>query len=747
MKEIIELKISGMHCAGCVGTVEGALRKVDGVEEVIVNLTLEKATISGSVDSANLLSAVEKTGYGAELLGSEVLLDLQVKIDEKVETAFSQMKIAWGFTIPAMIWMGIHMISGKTWLSMEGMEFGIFILSALVCFVPGRVTLMSALKSAIHLSPNMDVLIALGSLAALSTGIIKSYIEIHSFAGVAGMIMSFHLTGRYIETKARGRSSEAIQKLISLGAKQATVLNMENNEVQINVRSLIVGQIVIVRAGETVPTDGIIKEGCATIDESIVTGESVPVTKNIGDDVIGGTICADSTIKVEVTKIGSETFLAKVIQMVEHAQTTKVPIQVFADRVVAIFVPIILVLAISTFFVWNLFPTQMKQLAQIFSDIFPWINLDLSPMGMAIYAAIAVLVIACPCALGLATPTALMVGTGLGAENGILIRDGVAIQKLNEVNLILFDKTGTLTNGKPIVKKVHQISNIIENDLIRMAASLEKESTHPLANAIVKLAEENELGLDSVSEIKVMPGKGISGKYGSATLKVGSASFIDYTTELAMAGTPVFLSLNDECIAIFEIEDAVRSDSADTISSLKSAGYKCVLVTGDKKEIADTLSTQLNIDYVHAEVLPDEKANIVNSYQSEGFVVAMVGDGINDAPAIAQADVGIAMGSGTDIAIETGEIVLAKSDLSAVLRATELANATFNTIKQNLFWAFIYNIVAIPLAFAGLLHPVIAEVAMALSSISVVGNSNRLSFKDCMNKKYYETFYSISYFD
>ena len=726
MKEIIELKISGMHCAGCVGSVEGALRKVDGVEEAIVNLTLEKATISGSVDSANLLSAVEKTGYGAELLESEILLDLQVKIDEKLETAFSQMKVAWGFTIPTMIWMGIHMISGKTWLSMEGMELGIFILSALVCFVPGRITLMSAWKSAIHLSPNMDVLIALGSLAALSTGIIKSYIEIHSFAGVAGMIMSFHLTGRYIETKARGRSSEAIQKLMSLGAKQATVLNMENNEVQINVQSLLVGQIVIVRAGEAVPTDGIIKEGCATIDESIVTGESVPVTKNIGDNVIGGTICADSTIKVEVTKIGSETFLAKVIQMVEYAQTTKVPIQVFADRIVAIFVPVILGLAISTFFVWNFFPTQMKQLAQIFSDFFPWINLDLSPMGMAIYAAIAVLVIACPCALGLATPTALMVGTGLGAENGILIRDGVAIQKLNEVDLILFDKTGTLTSGKPNVKKVHQISNIKENDLIRMAASLEKESTHPLANAIVKLAEEKELGLDPVSEIEVMSGKGISGKYGSATLKVGSASFIHYTTELAMAGTPVFLSLNDECIAIFEIEDAVRSDSADTISSLKSAGYKCVLVTGDKKEIADTLSTQLNIDYVHAEVLPDEKANIVNSYQSEGFVVAMVGDGINDAPAIAQADVGIAMGSGTDIAMETGEIVLAKSDLSAVLRATQLANATFNTIKQNLFWAFIYNIVAIPLAFAGLLHPVIAEVAMALSSISVVGNSNRL---------------------
>ncbi|MBT3607389.1 MAG: heavy metal translocating P-type ATPase, partial [Candidatus Marinimicrobia bacterium] len=434
----------------------------------------------------------------------------------------------------------------------------------------------------------------------------------------------------------------------------------------------------------------------------------------------------DSSLHIEVTKIGSETFLSKVIQMVENAQTTKVPIQVFADKVVAIFVPVVLLFATSTFFIWNVFPSQMKQLAHSFSNALPWINLELSPMGMAIYASIAVLVIACPCALGLATPTALMVGTGLGAENGILIRDGAAIQRLNEVNMILFDKTGTLTNGKPVVKNVHQVSGIMENDLIRMAASMEKESTHPLAKSIVKLAEEKEMGLDPVTEIEVVPGKGISGKYGSAILKVGNASFTDSTTELNLTGTPVFLALNDECIGIFEIEDALRHDSEDTISSLKSAGYTCVLVTGDKKEIADSLSKQLNIDHTHSEVLPDEKATIVSSYQDQGFVVAMVGDGINDAPAIAQADVGIAMGSGTDIAMETGEIVLAHSDLKAVLRATRLANATFKKIKQNLFWAFIYNIVAIPLAFAGVLHPVIAEAAMALSSINVVGNSNRL---------------------
>ena len=722
----LELKITGMHCAGCVGSVESALKKVKGVDEAVVNLTLEKATVSGTMDSENLITAVDQTGYGAELSETETPINLEQKTDVKVEIAFSQMRLAWGFTIPSMIWMGAHMFFGMAFSSMEVMELSIFILSTIVCFFPGRETLTSGWKSMIHWSPNMDVLIALGSLAALSTAVLQLWIGIPSFSGIAGMIMSFHLTGRYIETKARGRSSEAIQKLMSLGAKQATVLDMENKEVQIDVRSLVVGQIMIVRAGDAIPTDGIIKEGRATLDESIVTGESVPVTKKVGDEVIGGTICADSTIKVEVTKIGAETFLSKVIQLVENAQTTKVPIQVFADKVVAVFVPIVLGLAAFSFFLWMAFPNIMESYSSTFSKFIPWSIPNISHTGMALYAAIAVLVIACPCALGLATPTALMVGTGLGAENGILIRDGAAIQRLNEVDTILFDKTGTLTLGKPTVKKVHPISGIMENDLIRMAASLEKESTHPLAKSIIKLAEEKEIGLDPVTEIEVVAGKGISGKYGSAILKVGSGSFTNSETKLSLTGTPVFLSLNNEYIGIFEIEDAIRPDSFETIASLKSAGYKCVLVTGDKKVIADSLSEQLNIDETHSEVLPDEKATIVKSYQDKGFVVAMVGDGINDAPAIAQADVGIAMGSGTDVAMETGELILANADLKSVLRASKLANATFSKIKQNLFWAFIYNIVAIPLAFVGVLHPVIAEVAMALSSITVVGNSNRL---------------------
>jgi len=723
---VVELKITGMHCAGCVASVENALRKVEGVEEAVVTLTLEKATVLGSVDPTQLIQSVDQTGYSAEIIDGGTGIDIQEKIDEKVELAFSHMKLAWIFTLPAMIWMSVHMAIGVAWPSLEAMDLGIFILSSVVCFFPGRGTMTSAWKSAIHFAPNMDVLIALGSLAALSTGIIKSYVDIHSFAGIAGMIMSFHLTGRYIETKARGRSSEAIQKLMNLGAKQAAVLDMEGNEVKVDVRSLVVDQIMIVRAGESIPTDGIVVEGSAAVDESMVSGESLPVMKRANDLVIGGTICADSTLRVKVSKIGQDTFLAKVIQMVEQAQTTRVPIQIFADKVVAVFVPVVLVLALITFFFWTAFPNGMKQLALTGSGLLPWTNPELSSLGMALYAAIAVLVIACPCALGLATPMALMVGSGLGAENGILIRDGAAIQRLNEVNTILFDKTGTLTEGKPAVAKVHQISGIGENDLIRMAASLERESTHPLAQAIVKLAEEKELELDPVSDVEVVSGKGISGNYGSSILKVGSASFTNSNPEIDLSGTPVFLTLNNELIGVFEIEDTIRPDSADTIARLRRSGYRCVLVTGDRKEIADALAADLNIDQVHSEVLPDEKATIVESYQKTGKTVAMVGDGINDAPAIAQADVGIALGSGTDIAMETGEIVLTKGDLNAVLQAIRLANVTFKKIKQNLFWAFIYNVIAIPIAFAGVLHPVIAEVAMAFSSINVIGNSNRL---------------------
>jgi len=722
----VELKITGMHCAGCVASVENALRKVEGVEEAVVTLTLEKATVLGSVDPTQLIQSVDQTGYSAEIIDGGTGIDIQEKIDEKVELAFSHMKLAWIFTLPAMIWMSVHMAVGVAWPSLEAMDLGIFILSSVVCFFPGRGTMTSAWKSAIHFAPNMDVLIALGSLAALFTGIIKSYVDIHSFAGIAGMIMSFHLTGRYIETKARGRSSEAIQKLMNLGAKQAAVLDMEGNEVKVDVRSLVVDQIMIVRAGESIPTDGIVVEGSAAVDESMVSGESLPVMKRANDLVIGGTICADSTLRVKVSKIGQDTFLAKVIQMVEQAQTTRVPIQIFADKVVAVFVPVVLVLALITFFFWTAFPNGMKQLALTGSGLLPWTNPELSSLGMALYAAIAVLVIACPCALGLATPMALMVGSGLGAENGILIRDGAAIQRLNEVNTILFDKTGTLTEGKPAVVKVHQISGIGGNDLIRMAASLERESTHPLAQAIMKLAEEKELDLDPVSDVEVVSGKGISGNYGSSILKVGSASFTNSNPEIDLSGTPVFLTLNNELIGVFEIEDTIRPDSADTIARLRRSGYRCVLVTGDRKEIADALAADLKIDQVHSEVLPDEKATIVESYQKTGKTVAMVGDGINDAPAIAQADVGIALGSGTDIAMETGEIILAKGDLNAVLRAIRLANVTFKKIKQNLFWAFIYNVIAIPIAFAGVLHPVIAEVAMAFSSINVIGNSNRL---------------------
>lgn len=726
MSQSVEIKITGMHCAGCVASVENAIKKVDGVDEAVVNLTLEKATVTGNATVDDIISSITNAGYEGSQIESETPQDLTAQTDEKVDRAFSQMKLAWFFTIPAMIWMAIHMIWGIAFPSMIVMSWGLFVLSAVVCFYPGLDTLKSGWTSLIHWSPNMDVLIALGSLAALSTALLKLWIDIPSFAGIAGMIMSFHLTGRYIETKARGRSSEAIQKLMSLGAKHATVLDMDGNEVQLDVRSLVLGQTMIVRAGDAIPTDGEIIKGVATIDESIVTGESVPVTKRESDPVIGGTICTDSTLHIRVTKIGADTFLSKVIQLVESAQTTKVPIQVFADKVVGLFVPVVLGLASISFLMWIFFYESLLNLSTSLTIWLPLQLPNLSPMGMALYVAIAVLVIACPCALGLATPTALMVGTGLGAENGILIRDGAAIQTLNEIDVILFDKTGTLTKGKPQVTSVIPTGGILENDLIRMAASLEKESTHPLAKAILVLAEKNGIGLDQITDISVTPGKGIEGKYGSGTLKIGSTSFVNANTELKVNGTPVYLSLENDLIGIFDIQDAIRDNAKDTLKGLTALGYECGLVSGDKTDIATSLGQSLGIETIHAEVLPEEKASIVSQYQSMGKKVAMVGDGINDAPALAQSDVGIAMGHGTDIAMETGEIVLSNSDLNSVLKATKLSKATFGKIKQNLFWAFIYNIVAIPLAFLGVLHPVVAEIAMALSSINVVGNSNRL---------------------
>ena len=723
--ESIELKIKGMHCAGCVGTIERALNQVEGVEKAVVNLTLEKARVAGEVRVDQLIQAIENTGYGAEHI-EQLEISPEDRPDENLNRSKHQMVFAWVATTIIMLWMIPNWISGIMWPSETLYIYGMIGLSVIVLVFPGRETLKSAWRSAIHFSPNMDVLIALGSLACLVTGGLKATgMNIHSFAGIAGMIMAFHLTGRYIEAKARGRSSQAIKRLMSFGAKNAIILK-EGKGIEVAVSSIEVGDIMMVKPGEKIPTDGLIIKGESAVDESIATGESLPVHKSQGDNVIGATINLDGSIEVEATKIGKDTFISQMAKLVEEAQTTKIPIQAFADRVTAIFVPIVLGLATVTFTAWRMSPEFMQSGMAVFVNIFPWVNLDASPATMAIFSAVAVLVIACPCALGLATPTALMVGSGKGAENGILIRNGAAIQRMNEVTTVVFDKTGTLTEGKPKVIQVKQLSAIGENDLIRMAASIEKHSTHPLGAAIVQLANEKQIGLDEVSDVQASAGKGMTGKIGSAVIKVGSAGFVGFNGEINETGSHVFIAVDNTVYGVFILADEMKDNAGETIQSLKLQNIKTVILTGDKKEAAHILADQIGIDEIYAEVLPEDKTHIIKSLQDKGEIVCMLGDGINDAPAIAQADVGVAMGTGTDIAMETGDIILVKGDLLKLNQTFSLAKKTFQKIRQNLFWASIYNLIAIPLAIFGVLHPVLAEAAMALSSINVVGNSNRL---------------------
>ena len=723
--ESIELKINGMHCAGCVGIIERALHQVEGVEKAVVNLTLEKARVAGEVRVDQLIQAIENTGYGAEHI-EQLEISPEDRSNENLNRSKYQMVFAWVATTIIMLWMIPNWISGIMWPSETLYIYGMIGLSVIVLVFPGREALKSAWRSAIHFSPNMDVLIALGSLACLVTGGLKAMgMEIHSFAGIAGMIMAFHLTGRYIEAKARGRSSQAIKRLMSLGAKKAIILK-EGQEIEIAVSSVHVGDIMVVKPGEKIPTDGLIVKGESAVDESIATGESLPVNKSEGDNVIGATINIDGSIRVEATKIGKDTFISQMATLVEEAQTTKIPIQAFADRVTAIFVPIVLVLATGTFTAWRMSPEFMQSGMAVFVNIFPWGNLDASPTTMAIFSAVAVLVIACPCALGLATPTALMVGSGKGAENGILIRNGAAIQRMNEVTTVVFDKTGTLTMGKPKVTQVKPLSGIGENDLIRMAASIEKHSTHPLGVAIVQLADEKQIGLNEVVNVQASAGKGISGNFGSGIIKVGSAGFVGFKGEMNETGSHVFIAVNNTVYGVFILADEMKENAGETIQNLNLQNIRTVMLTGDKKEAAHLLADQIGIDEVYAEVLPEDKTHIIQSLQDKGEIVCMLGDGINDAPAIAQADVGVAMGTGTDIAMETGDIILVKGDLLKLNQTFSLAKKTFQKIRQNLFWASVYNCIAIPLAIFGVLHPVLAEAAMAISSINVVGNSNRL---------------------
>ena len=594
----------------------------------------------------------------------------------------------------------------------ENVMMGVpLVLGFFVIFIIGFDTIRGGLRGFYTGYFSMDSLISLGTVLAYFTGIGTVFGFMESYAGVSAMIMTIFITGKFIESKARGRATQEIKKLLELGAKKARVLRGKE-EIEIDASDIAIGDVLVVRPGEKIPTDGLVIKGASSVDESMVTGESLPVEKTVKSTVIGATINQEGILYIRATKIGNDTMLAHIIALVEEAQGTKVPIQKLADKITNVFVPVILGVALLTFLNWWYFTGELSR---------------------ALGVGISVLVIACPCALGLAVPIALVVGSGMGAQRGILIRKGEAIQTMKRVKTIIFDKTGTITKGVPEVIGFAATSK--KSYVLERALSLERLSEHPLARAVVTYAQGTKPL--NVRGFKVIPGRGVEGWIGTNHYLIGNRALMrekgvrvgkleKEIAEFEVAGTTVLIMAEQKtALGAFALADAIKEDSKEAISALKQAGFKTVMITGDNRPTAEKIAARVGIDAIIAEVLPADKAAHVERLQKEGFV-AFVGDGINDAPALKQANVGIAMGTGTDIAIEAGDIVLVKGSLTGVVQAIRLSKATFRKIKQNLFWAFAYNVIAIPLAMGGVLSPLIAELAMALSSVSVVTNANLL---------------------
>lgn len=732
-----------MHCAGCVVAVEKSLKAQPGVVEAVVNLTTERALVRFSpqaVSPEKLVEAVEATGYQASVFAEDMPRRPSPEEENEYAQARRRLQLAWWLTAPVIAIMIPEMITGHghaAWPNPFANTILSLVLGAVVVFWPGAATLRSAWMSVTHGGANMDVLIAVGTLASLATGFLSFFITISNFAGVAAMIMAIHLTGRFIEERARGRASAAIKKLLELGAKTARVVR-DGGEVEMPIEQLVSGDVFIVRPGEKIATDGKVIDGQSAVDESMISGESLPVEKHLGDQVIGATLNHNGRLVVEATAVGRETFLSQMIRLVEELQTTKVPIQAFADKVTAYFVPAILGLAVLTFAGWYFFGEVLRAIPASLQNMLPWAGGSASIITLAISAMVAVLVIACPCALGLATPTALMVGSGLGAQLGVLFRRGEAIQTLRNSRALVFDKTGTLTLGKPQVTDVYPASGVTPRELLTAAASIEAASEHPLATAIVNYARMYEVPSQPVSGFAVIPGKGATANVAADRVIVGSPvllrelnielnGVVENIEKFERDGkTVVVVARNQQTLGALAIADTIKPEARAVIAELHKMGIETVLLTGDNQRTADAVGRQLGIRHVIAEVLPEGKVAEIRRLQKKFDVVAMAGDGINDAPALAAADVGVAIGTGTDIAIEAADVTLGRSDLTAVVTAIRLSRATFRKIKQNLFWAFFYNVLAIPLAVLGLLHPVIAEIAMASSSITVVSNANLL---------------------
>lgn len=731
--------IKGMTCASCVQTIEKGTRKLEGVITSNVNLATEKMNIEydpSIVSVADIMKAVETVGYEAHE-------DIGDTINDNSETKHKEEKALWNrfwissiFAIPLLyIAMG-HLVGAP----LPGfinpvINPEMFALTQLLLVLPiiivNRKIYKVGFKTLFSGHPNMDALIAIGTSAALLYGIyatIMIFLGDTSFANdlyyeTAGVILTLITLGKYLETKTKGKTSEAIKKLMGLAPKTARVIR-NGQETEISIDEVAVDDIVIVRPGEKMPVDGVVIEGMTAVDESMLTGESIPVEKTVGDNIIGASINKNGTIQYKATKVGKDTTLSQIIKLVEDAQGSKAPIAKMADIISGYFVPIVIGLAILSGLAW-------------------YIGGQTGIFALTIF--ISVLVIACPCALGLATPTAIMIGTGKGAENGILIKSGVALETTHKVQTIVFDKTGTITEGKPKVTDIIVTEGISKEDLLLLTASAEKGSEHPLGEAIVKGAEDKGLTLLNTNNFTAIPGRGIEVMVDGKKLLAGNKKLMnerkidlgflaETSNELASQGkTPMYIAINNQIAGIIAVADTVKENSVKAIQKLHKMGIEVAMITGDNKRTAEAIAKQVGIDRVLSEVLPEDKANEVKKLQDEGKKVAMVGDGINDAPALAQADIGIAIGSGTDVAIESADIVLMRSDLMDVPSAVELSKSTIRNIKQNLFWAFAYNVAGIPFAmgilylFGGpLLNPIIAAAAMSFSSVSVLLNALRL---------------------